>query len=102
MDVLKVEFIIIGWKFKEKCILTHMFMLCQLLGRVHRLHVLPTSLTDYHYWELHNQKTNVKSASHKSIFALLLFVKYLLPTYAGSRTQIKERNLKSHKKYSFI
>lgn len=41
------------------------------------------------------------SASHKASFALLLFVKYFWPTYAGSRTNKKKEIFKSHKKYSF-
>ncbi|MEP8562296.1 TnsD family Tn7-like transposition protein [Citrobacter freundii] len=100
MDVLKkLNLLSLDGNLKKNVFYAHVYAKCQLFGEGSS-GLIPTSLTDYHYWE---PILKDKCCQHPTKHLLLCYclLNTCWPTYAGSRTNKKKEIFKSHKKYSF-
>ena len=100
MDVLKkLNLLSLDGNLKKNVFYAHVYAKCQLFGEGSS-ELLPTSLTDYHYWE---PILKDKCCQHPTKHLLLCYclLNTCWPTYAGSRTNKKKEIFKSHKEYSF-
>ncbi|PHZ53479.1 hypothetical protein CK479_24305, partial [Enterobacter hormaechei] len=98
IDVLKkLNLLSLDGNLKKNVFYAHVYAKCQLFGEGSS-GLIPTSLTDYHYWE---PILKDKCCQHPTKHLLLCYclLNTCWPTYAGSRTNKKKEIFKSHKKY---